>query len=60
MKSSSIKLKNDEVLNIRLPKRILDKIDLLCVSSGKNRSEIIRMILDKSLIYVGAENEHSK
>lgn len=58
MSIKRISEKKDVKQFVRLSNTTIKKLDLLSNKLNKTRSEVIRMILDKSLIYVGVEDEN--
>ena len=52
MKKVNLGNSNSKHINLRLPEDLLNKVDKLSHVLNKDRSEVIRMILSKSLIYV--------
>ena len=49
---------NNIKINLRMPEDLLNKVDKLAHMLNKDRSEVIRMILAKSLIYVEGDKRH--
>lgn len=61
MKKVNLGQSYDNRITLRLPEELLNKIDKLSRVLNKDRSEVIRMILNKSLIYVeGAPEDGNK
>ena len=52
MKKVNLGQSYDNRITIRLPEDLLNKVDNLSRVLNKDRSEVIRMVLSKSLIYV--------
>lgn len=49
---------NNIKINLRMPEDLLNKVDKLAHMLNKDRSEVIRMILSKALIYVEGDKRH--